>query len=197
LKAKGKGRLTRVLSKSRLPGPSSVTEADTCRKYVVPKLQAAGWDNDPHTIADAKAFAAELRRLRAARRNGVMASKSNAQRRIALTKAQRAEVLRKAGGRCHICGGLIYGSDWEADHVFAHCSGGSHTLDNYLPAHSICNNYRWYYGTQEFQWILKLGVWLRTKIERQETIGLEAAEHFIAHERRRAKRRKRSTTRSS
>src|SRR6266581_1595081 len=29
-----------------------LTEADTCRKFVVPKLQAAGWDNDPHSIAE-------------------------------------------------------------------------------------------------------------------------------------------------
>ncbi len=28
------------------------TEADTCRKYVVPKLLAAGWDDDPHSIAE-------------------------------------------------------------------------------------------------------------------------------------------------
>ncbi len=28
------------------------TEADTCRKYVVPKLQGSGWDNDPHSIAE-------------------------------------------------------------------------------------------------------------------------------------------------
>ena len=28
------------------------TEADTCRKYVVPKLQAAGWDDEPHSIAE-------------------------------------------------------------------------------------------------------------------------------------------------
>lgn len=27
-------------------------EADTCRKQVVPKLQAAGWDNEPHSIAE-------------------------------------------------------------------------------------------------------------------------------------------------
>ena len=27
-------------------------EADTCRKFVVPKLQAAGWDNEPHSIAE-------------------------------------------------------------------------------------------------------------------------------------------------
>ncbi|MGD9881641.1 MAG: EcoAI/FtnUII family type I restriction enzme subunit R [Reyranella sp.] len=30
----------------------SNTEADTCRKFVVPKLQAAGWDDDPRSIAE-------------------------------------------------------------------------------------------------------------------------------------------------
>ena len=29
-------------------------EADTCRTFVVPKLQAAGWDADPHSIGRAK-----------------------------------------------------------------------------------------------------------------------------------------------
>jgi type I restriction enzyme R subunit len=28
------------------------TEADTCRKYIVPRLQAAGWDNEPYSIAE-------------------------------------------------------------------------------------------------------------------------------------------------
>jgi type I restriction enzyme R subunit len=28
------------------------TEADTCRQWVVPKLQAAGWDDEPHAIAE-------------------------------------------------------------------------------------------------------------------------------------------------
>ena len=29
------------------------TEAETCRKWVVPKLQAAGWDGEPpHSIAE-------------------------------------------------------------------------------------------------------------------------------------------------
>jgi type I restriction enzyme, R subunit len=28
------------------------TEADTCRMFVVPKLQAAGWDDEPHSIAE-------------------------------------------------------------------------------------------------------------------------------------------------
>jgi len=29
-----------------------LTEADTCRKHVIPKLQTAGWDNEPHSIAE-------------------------------------------------------------------------------------------------------------------------------------------------
>ena len=33
-----------------------MNEADTCRKFVVPKLQAAGWDNRPHAINEQKSF---------------------------------------------------------------------------------------------------------------------------------------------
>lgn len=29
-----------------------LSEADTCRKFVVPKLTSAGWDTDPHSIAE-------------------------------------------------------------------------------------------------------------------------------------------------
>ena len=28
------------------------TEADICRRFVVPKLQAVGWDNAPYSIAE-------------------------------------------------------------------------------------------------------------------------------------------------
>lgn len=31
-----------------------LSEADTCRKFVVPALQAAGWDDDPHSITDGR-----------------------------------------------------------------------------------------------------------------------------------------------
>lgn len=33
-----------------------ITEADTCRKYVLPKLIEAGWDNDPHSLTEQKTF---------------------------------------------------------------------------------------------------------------------------------------------
>jgi len=32
------------------------TEADTCRKYVLPKLLEAGWDNDPHSFTEQRTF---------------------------------------------------------------------------------------------------------------------------------------------
>src|SRR3990170_9011386 len=33
-----------------------ITEADTCRKYVLPKLIEAGWDNDPYSFTEQKTF---------------------------------------------------------------------------------------------------------------------------------------------
>ena len=35
---------------------AAVNEADTCRKFVVPLLQAAGWDNEPHSIAEQRSI---------------------------------------------------------------------------------------------------------------------------------------------
>jgi type I restriction enzyme, R subunit len=33
------------------------TEADTCRTLITPKLQAAGWEHEPHSIAEQRTFA--------------------------------------------------------------------------------------------------------------------------------------------
>jgi len=79
---------------------------------------------------------------------------------------------------------------WQADHVMAHSAGGVHEVDNYLPAHSLCNNYRWDYLPEEFQYILKLGVWTRTQIERGTLLGDNVASSFAGHEAGRVKRRK-------
>lgn len=97
----------------------------------------------------------------------------------------------KTDGRCHICGGDIGTSDWQADHILAHAAGGKHSVDNYLAAHAICNNYRWNYGAKEFQWILKLGVWMRTQIENGTPVGQTAGQKFCKHESGRSLRGKR------
>ena len=145
----------------------------------------------PHSLfKNAHKFAAHLRRLRRHRRNKRLKVRSQGRGRLSLTARQRQAVLAKTGKKCHICGGAIEGV-WQADHVMPHAQGGQHRADNYLPAHNICNNYRSFYGTQEFQWILKLGVYLRTKIENEDALALQLAEKFVRHERHRDSRRSR------
>ena len=80
------------------------------------------------TFDSGSEFAAHLRQLRATRKVRVRAEKQSERTRRALSRAARAEILRKADGRCHICGGLIEEDDWEAYHVFAHSAGGKHGL---------------------------------------------------------------------
>src|SRR6266704_6152068 len=141
------------------------------------------------TFESSKEFAAHLRSLQRTRRDRKLELREQVVRK-SLSRTEREQIFVKTAGRCHICGGLIDG-EWEADHVFSHSLGGQHEVGNYLPAHPICNNYRWFYGTEEFQWILKLGVWLRTQIETGENSALRLAERFVQHEARRDSRRKR------
>ena len=89
------------------------------------------------------------------------ANRSRPARRSALSSKQREQVLRSRAGRCHICDGNVLGTKWQADHVLAHSAGGTHSIDNYLPTHALCNNYRWDYSAEEFQWLLKIEVWAR------------------------------------
>jgi len=117
-------------------------------------------------------------------------NKTVKRKRKSLTLKERRQILKKTDSKCHICGGEIHGQ-WQADHVLAYSGGGDHSIDNYLAAHSMCNNYRWDYLAEEFQEILRLGVWLRTKIEQNTEVGKLAAIEFIKYERRRLKRRKR------
>ncbi|GIW52805.1 MAG: hypothetical protein KatS3mg081_2160 [Gemmatimonadales bacterium] len=110
-------------------------------------------------------------------------------RRQRLTAADREKILKKTRAKCHICGGEIRGS-WNADHVIAHSVGGESSADNYLPAHGLCNNYRWDYLPEEFQLILKLGVWTRTQIEKGTVIGRSIEDQFLKYEAERIGRQK-------
>ncbi|MBM4118745.1 HNH endonuclease [bacterium] len=129
----------------------------------------------------------QVQALRRLREQGKSANRRP--RRHRLTAAARAAILRRTGGRCHICGGEIHGA-WDADHVFAHSAGGEHAVENFLPAHRTCNNYRWDYLPAEFELVLKLGVWARTRIERGSLVGREIEKQFMAYEASRMRRRK-------
>lgn len=134
-------------------------------------------------------FAEYLKALYLRRRKGKSKNNVVKVRRRSLSGFERKEVLRKTGDKCHICGGLVE-DKWEADHILSFSSGGKHTIDNYLPAHRLCNSYRWDYLPEEFQEILRLGVWLRTQIQNKSMIGRQAAEKYISYENNRITRRK-------
>ena len=56
--------LTRRGSNLRFP-QTMPTEADTCRKLAVPKLEAAGWEKEPHSFAEQRRIVSELNALQA------------------------------------------------------------------------------------------------------------------------------------
>ncbi len=111
-------------------------------------------------------------------------------KRSALTTTQRKLIFEKTDGHCHICGVQLEITNFQADHVKAHSAGGTHSANNYLPSCFTCNNYRWHYSSEEIQIILKLGVWVKTKITRDEVLGLEIANQFVKHEMALRKNRK-------
>ena len=138
-------------------------------------------------FSDVLEFSAHLRSLRENRLANKTTGENHKKR---LTKTQRISILEKTGGRCHICGGAI-NEKWVVDHVFAHTYGGEHSLDNYLPAHGVCNRAKWFYGTEEFQWILKMGVYFRTQLEEiGNPNATSLAKSFLENEMHRDSRRK-------
>jgi hypothetical protein len=143
----------------------------------------------PETLPkDVEALAAQLSRLKGERNRRKDQAKLSGAKRTQLSKAQRQRIKEKTGGLCHICGGPVE-DVWQADHVLSHSGGGTSTEDNYLPAHNLCNNYRWHYTAEELQQILKLGVWVRTQIQKLTVVGRLVGERFLSHERQRLRRR--------
>ena len=135
-------------------------------------------------------FTRYLQVLKAKRAAQKRAIRKRRPKRRNLSLTNRQSILEKTSGRCHICGGAVGSTRWQADHVLALSGGGTHLVDNYLPAHRLCNNYRWDYLPDEFQYILKLGVWARTQVEKETKIGRTIAERFTRAEAARLRRRR-------
>lgn len=143
-------------------------------------------------MTDGNEYSQKLKELHLERERQKAQVKGGGVTRQSLSAVERETILAKTESRCHICGGEI-GDKWDADHVLSHSKGGRHSVENYLPAHKTCNNYRWDYLAEEFQEILKLGVWARTQAERQTGVGKQIAEGFSKYEKQKIRRRKKST----
>lgn len=87
-----------------------------------------------------------------------------------------------------LCGGKVV-DRWTADRVLAHSESGAHAIDNYRPAHGLCNSYRWSYSPEEFQRVLKIGVWARLLMEKRTALGETMLLGFFNYDRRRQARR--------
>lgn len=143
---------------------------------------------DEWLYANAQDLADHLRELRHRRETLKADAAGPKKKRSALSADKRRIVLSKTGEHCHVCGGLVK-DPWQADHVLAHSAGGKDSVDKFLPAHDLCNHYRWDYLPEEFQEILRLGVWLRTQIEKGTPVGRSAAKSHLAHQKQRVGRR--------
>ena len=144
----------------------------------------------------ADALAERLKSLHEARKKVQEERKKLPQgRRRQLADDERANVFKKTAGHCHLCGGnMNETSDGElpqeraldvefvVDHIVSHASGGPDSLDNFLAAHGLCNGARWFYSPEEFQWILRMGVWARKQMEDGKGIGVQMREEFLKNE---------------
>lgn len=143
---------------------------------------------NPKKPIPAGKFSAHLRDLKNDRLSTKKEHRDKVSRK-SLSASLRKEIFNRTNGACHICGGKIKGR-WHADHVAHHSVGGPHDALNYLPAHPSCNSARKGFDPEELQWILKLGVWMKTEIEKETALGEEAAIKFCAYETKRISRQK-------
>ncbi|MBI4244918.1 MAG: HNH endonuclease [Planctomycetes bacterium] len=93
----------------------------------------------------------------------------------------------KTQGHCHFCGdpviyekrgwkkGNLQGA-WEVDHVIQKDKGGKDSSDNYLPACTICNRYRWHRTGSEMREILLYGIIAREQVKRSTPLGKQLYE---------------------
>ena len=108
--------------------------------------------------------------------------------RKSLTPSQRAEVRRKTGGTCHVCGGKL-GTSWQADHVVPHKHGGPATVENCLPVCQRCNRLRWSFSPEVLRLIMRLGIFARMEIRRNSPLGEQLLKGIVAKFRDNKKRR--------
>jgi len=142
--------------------------------------------NNKPFIDNPIAFQQALKQLHLQREKGKLKNK----RQYRLTLADRKIIHDKTAGKCHVCGDEVPLNKFEADHVQSHSSGGTSIKDNFLAACKTCNNYRWDYLPEEFQWIIKLGVWARTEIAKGSSLGNAMAKSYMQREKVREARRK-------
>ena len=142
--------------------------------------------NELPYIDNPEFFKREINKLKKEREKNKLSSRET----YTLTKKERYSIWDKTDGKCHVCGEDVDKDKFEADHIKPHSSGGKNNIENFLATCKTCNNYRWHYSPEEIQWILKIGIWAKTKIGQNDKLGSIIADNFVKKEIKRESRRK-------
>ena len=103
-------------------------------------------------------------------------------------------IFQRTQGHCHFCGdpldfekrgwreGDLTGY-WEIDHIIQRAKDGAPSIDNCLPACTMCNRLRWHRRGQEVRELLQLGLIARDEVAKGSELGralLEKQEQRLA-----------------
>jgi 5-methylcytosine-specific restriction endonuclease McrA len=107
---------------------------------------------------------------------------------------QLRQIFQRTQGHCHFCGDPVdfekrgwHEGDltgyWEIDHIIQRAKDGAPSIDNCLPACTMCNRLRWHRRGQEVRELLQLGLIARDEVAKGSELGralLEKQEHRLA-----------------
>ncbi len=142
----------------------------------------------------------KLRKLHEQRTKKRLAKKGKKSGQRNVSGGERLSIFKKTAYKCHVCGTKQRKENLAIDHVRPHSHGGK-TADNNLLAICVqCNRLRWAYLPEELRWVMDLGVWARSEIEKARTadeiangknpnLGNRMAERFVKHRNAKAARR--------
>jgi len=87
-------------------------------------------------------------------------------------------VFKKTGGRCHICGKVLFfdavrgeKGRWHVDHIVPVARGGRDRLKNFIPICNICNRLKWDFKGRKIRKLLQFGVITWRESERKTSLG--------------------------
>ena len=100
---------------------------------------------------------------------------------------QLRKIWNKTKGHCHFCGDPIVFEKrgwkpgglkgyWEVDHVIQLDKGGKNSVENCLPACTMCNRLRWSRRGIRLRKLIFLGLIVQAEIKRGTELGKHIAE---------------------
>jgi 5-methylcytosine-specific restriction endonuclease McrA len=132
-------------------------------------------------------------------RNDLPATVSARENGVMRTTALRV-IFEKTNGHCHFCGDPIAfehrgwsrlpDGHWEVDHVAQRGKGGGASVENCLPACTMCNRLRWSRTGNDLRELLLMGLVALDEVRKGSELGrqlLVRRDHRL--ERNRARRR--------